>query len=75
MKVGGGSVEIVGVAEGRARKTARRRGRHRCDQGRRGAGEFLFRTCKEQGEWYILPFEKDEEDECVASVHAGGRGT
>jgi hypothetical protein len=56
MRVRGGVVEMFGVAEERARKTARRRGRQHCDQGRRGAGEFLFRTCKERGEWAELCF-------------------
>jgi len=54
MRVRGGVAEMFGVAEERARK--RRRGRQHCDQGRRGAGEFLFRTCKEQGEWAELCF-------------------
>lgn len=56
MRVGGTAVEIFAVAEETRRKRRNKKRRQRCDQGRRGAGEFLFRTCKEQGEWAELCF-------------------
>lgn len=50
---------MFAVTEVRRKKRGKRSGRigDRCAApGRRGAGEFLFRTCKEQGEWAELCF-------------------
>ena len=50
--------QIFAVVEERKRKRRKSKGRRGniASAGRRGAGEFLFRTCKEQGEWAELCF-------------------
>jgi hypothetical protein len=49
------AVEIFAVAM-ETRKRRSKNGRRHGGRGRRGAGQFLFRTCKEQGEWAELCF-------------------